>query len=167
MFGLRKLTLIRALHRIPNYTRSRISLVNNQNYCEIFAVKLHLQTPATAGHNKWSKIKHKKFAADQEKSKLYAKLSVEISTSVRQSGDDPDTNIRLASALSRAKQQGMPKATVEKAISSGRGPSKGQSAESVLYEGRSPGGVLYLIEVLTTNKNRTRPELRNLLDKHG
>lgn len=128
---------------------------------------LHVSANAAAGHNKWSKIKHRKTAADQTRSKQFAKLSAEISSSIRQAGDNPESNLRLASALSRARKLGVPKATIDKAFLVGRGDVKGVAAESVLYEGRGPGGYVLLIEALTNNKNRTRPEIRNLLSKNG
>ena len=136
--------------------------------CTPSVSSLHVSAPSTAGHNKWSKIKHRKTAADQARSKDYAKLSAEISSSVRQAGDNPDFNLRLASALSRARKLAVPKGTIDKAIALGRGSdARGEAAESVLYEGRGPGGYLLLIEALTNNRNRTRPEIRNVLSKHG
>lgn len=132
-----------------------------------FARCLHVCPPAAAGHNKWSKIKRAKAAADQSRSKVYAKLSVEISSSIRHAGDNPDTNFRLSSALSRARKMGMPKQTVENAIATGKGAVKGELVENVLYEGRGPAGYCLLIETLTVNKKRTRPEIRTLLLKHG
>ena len=121
---------------------------------------VHLCSATAAGHNKWSKIKRPKFAADQLKSKMYAKLSVEIASSIRQAGDNPSNNYRLSKALSRARKTGMPKATIEKAIASGTGATlKEGKIEKELFEGKGPGKCLLLIETLTTSRVRTKHDL--------
>lgn len=120
-----------------------------------------------AGHNKWSKIKRPKAAADLERSKKIGKICSEIISAVRQSGDNPETNLHLANALSRAKSIGIPKSTVSNVLISATRQSDHQLSESVLYEARSSSGFSLLIEVLTDNKKRTRPEIRSILSKHG
>ena len=129
-----------------------------------FARSVHVCSATSAGHNKWSKIKRSKFAADQVKSKIFVKLSVEISSSIRQAGNNPATNYRLSRALSRARKVGMPKTTVDKAIASGIGATqKGEQFEKVLFEGKGPGKCLLLIETLTTKRYRTKQELHVLV----
>ena len=120
-----------------------------------------------AGHNKWSKIKRPKAAADLEKSKKIGKICSEIISAVRQGGDNPETNLHLSNALSRAKSLGIPKSTVSSVLTSATRQSNHQLSESVLYEAHSSSGFSLLIEVLTDNRKRTRPEIRSILSKHG
>ena len=129
---------------------------------------VHIGSVQYAGHNKWSKIKRPKMTADLERSKQTAKLCSEITSAVRQGGENSDFNLRLSSALSRAKSAEIPKGTIENAINSGKLKFSGSVfAESVIYEGRGPSGYSFIIEALTDNRNRTRPEIKNLLTKHG
>ena len=140
-------------------------------------VRLHMYTAHNtyhstpmqlAGHNKWSKIKRKKAVADLERSKVISKVTSQIVSAVRHGGNsDPNTNMQLASILSQAKNAGVAKSTVENAIRAGSKQSAAQEAESVLYEGRGPSGYLLLIETLTDNRKRTRPEIRHILEKYG
>lgn len=130
---------------------------------------LHSTVMYSAGHNKWSKIKRKKAVADQERSKISSKLVQQIISAVRRTGSsDPDLNMQLSSAISRARNAGIPKTTIEKAIQAGvTKQTAAQMAEHVLYEGRGSTGYLVLIEALTDNQNRTRQELRQFLKHYG
>lgn len=134
-----------------------------------YASGIHSAPVVLAGHNKWSKIKRKKEVADRERSKFTAKLVSQISLAVRTGGNaDPDLNIHLSSAISRAKNAGVPKSTIENAIKVGSNKrSAVDAAESVLYEGRGPSGYLLLIEALTVNRKRVRPIVRHILEEHG
>lgn len=120
-----------------------------------------------AGHNKWSKIKRPKAAADLEKSKKIGKICSEIISAIRQGGDNPEINLHLASVLSRAKNLGIPKSTISNVLVSATRQSNHQLSESVLYEAHSSSGFSLLIEVVTDNRKRTRPEIRSILSKHG
>ncbi|MEX0934768.1 MAG: YebC/PmpR family DNA-binding transcriptional regulator [Candidatus Paceibacterota bacterium] len=118
-----------------------------------------------SGHNKWSKIKHKKAAEDARKSKVFSKLVRLIQAESRRcSGDLSDPG--LQSAIEQAKKENMPKDNIKRAIKRGAGGEAGDE-EYVIYETYGPGGVAVVIEALTDNRNRTAPELRHLLSELG
>lgn len=121
-----------------------------------------------AGHSKWANIKHRKGTQDAKRAKLFTRISKEIITAVRGSGgSDEATNPRLRVAILKAKQANMPKDNIEKAIQRGSGELEGASYEEIIYEAYAPGGVAVLIEVMTDNKNRTLPEIKNICSKNG
>ncbi|MCL1893563.1 MAG: YebC/PmpR family DNA-binding transcriptional regulator [Holophagaceae bacterium] len=120
-----------------------------------------------SGHSKWSTIKHKKGAADAKRGKLWTKLLKEISVAARLGGSDIDSNPRLRLAVDQAKAANMPKDNYERAIKKGAGELDGVTYEEVVYEAYGPGGVAFLIEALTDNKNRTTPEVRSYFAKFG
>ncbi len=119
-----------------------------------------------AGHNKWSKIKHKKGAADAKKSKVWTKIIREITLAVKLSGEDPGCNPRLRKALDDAKSSNMPKDNITRAISKGLGGG-GNDVEELVYEGYAPGGVAIVVECMTDNRNRTLSEVRTIIQKKG
>lgn len=118
-----------------------------------------------SGHNKWSKIKHKKAASDAQKSKVFSKLVRLIQAESKRCGGDM-TDPGLLAAIDRAKKESMPKDTIERAVAKGAG---GESAndEHITYETYGPGGIAILIETLTDNRNRTAAEIKHLLSKLG
>jgi len=118
-----------------------------------------------SGHNKWSKIKHKKAATDAQKSKIFSKHSSLIAVESRKAGGDISSP-GLAAAIERAKKDSMPKDNIEKAVLKGCGAG-GEAFEEVLYETYGPGGTAILITAVTDNSNRTSPEIRHLLSKAG
>ncbi len=118
-----------------------------------------------SGHNKWSKIKHKKAVTDAQKSKVFSKHSSLISMESKKAGGDVNSP-SLASAIEHAKKDSMPKENIEKAIAKGSGAG-GATIEEVMYETYGPGGVAILITALTDNVNRTSPEIRHLLSRVG
>lgn len=118
-----------------------------------------------SGHNKWSKIKHKKAATDAQKSKIFSKHSMLITMEVKKAGGDVNSANVLA-AVDRAKKDSMPKDNIEKALAKGSGAS-GAALEEVLFEGYGPGGVAMLIQAVTDNNNRTAPEIRHIFSKAG
>jgi len=120
-----------------------------------------------SGHSKWSTIKHKKGALDAKRGKLWTKLLKEIAVAARLGGSDIDANPRLRLAVDQAKAANMPKENYERAIKKGAGELDGVTYEEVLYEAYGPGGVAFLIEALTDNKNRTTPEVRSYFAKFG
>lgn len=114
-------------------------------------------------HSKWAKIKNQKTAADQKKGAVFTKHVRAVTVAARQ-GADPATNFQLRVAIDLAKTAGVPKDTIERALS--RVADKSAAAmEEALYEGFGPGGVALLIEAVTDNKNRTSSEIRHLLEK--
>ena len=121
-----------------------------------------------AGHNKWSKIKRQKAATDKKKSKIWARITREITIAAREGGGDPDMNPALALAVDKAKSENMPKDNIERAIKRGTGELEGGADyEEVFYEGYTNGGVAVFVETLTDNTNRTVADLRHLFGKHG
>lgn len=120
-----------------------------------------------SGHSKWAQIKHKKAHADVKRGKIFTKIVKEISVSARLGGGDLSGNPRLRTAIEKAKEVNMPQDNIKRAIMKGTGELPGVSYEEALYEGYGPGGVAILVEVLTDNRNRTVPEIRHILTKHG
>ena len=118
-----------------------------------------------SGHNKWSKIKHKKAATDAAKSKIFSKHSSIIAMESRKANGDVHSP-GLAAAIERAKKDSMPKENIERAIAKGAG-TDGSKLEEVMYEGYGPGGVALLIQAVTDNNNRTAPEIRHIFSKAG
>lgn len=119
-----------------------------------------------SGHSKWHSIKHKKAAVDAKRGKLFSKIIREIQVAARVGGGDADANPRLRKAVGEAKSSGMAADTIKRAIQRGTGELEGTDYEEILYEGTGPGGTLFLVEVMTDNKNRTVAELRKLFEKH-
>jgi YebC/PmpR family DNA-binding regulatory protein len=120
-----------------------------------------------SGHSKWAQIKHKKAHTDAKRGRIFTQIVKEISVAARLGGGDPDGNPRLRLAIEKAKEVNMPHDNIKRAIMKGTGELPGTSYEEFTYEGYGPGGVAVLIEVLTDNKNRTVPEIRHIMSKHG
>jgi YebC/PmpR family DNA-binding regulatory protein len=120
-----------------------------------------------SGHNKWSTIKHKKAAADAKRGAGFTKVIREITVAARAGGGDPDGNPRLRSAVMAAKGLNMPLDNVKRAIQRGTGELPGVTYEEISYEAYGPEGVALLLEAMTDNSNRTTPEIRHMLSKHG
>src|SRR3954462_263951 len=120
-----------------------------------------------SGHNRWSKIKHKKEATDSKKSKLWTKVIKELTISARLGGGDVIANPRLRAAVDKARTVNMPNDTIDRAIKKGTGDLDGITYEEFHYEVFGPGGTAILVEIMTDNRNRTASEVRNLLTRHG
>jgi len=120
-----------------------------------------------SGHSKWSTIKRKKGKADAQRGKIFTKIIRVITVAARSGGGDPETNVKLKTAVQLAKESNMPNENIEKAIKRGTGEADGVSYEEIIYEGYGPGGVAVLIEALTDNKNRTTPEIRKIFSKNA
>lgn len=120
-----------------------------------------------SGHSKWSSIKHKKAAVDAKRGKIFTKLIREIMVAARTGGGDPDSNPRLRTAVSTARNANMPSDNIERAIKKGTGGLEGVNYEEVHYEGYGPNGVAIYAQCLTDNKNRTASEIRNIFSKKG
>lgn len=120
-----------------------------------------------SGHSKWSTIKRKKGAADAKRGQIFTRIMREITVAARAGGGDIEGNPRLRTAVAAAKSQNMPKDNIDRAIKKGTGELDGVTYEEILYEGYGPGGVAFLIECLTDNKNRAAAEVRHTLTKRG
>ena len=120
-----------------------------------------------AGHSKFKNIMHRKGAKDKKRAKVFSRLGREISVAVKVGGSDPESNIRLRSAISSAKSLNMPKDNIDRAIKKGQGNDPESNYEEVRYEGYGPAGVAIIVEALTNNKNRTAAEIRSTFSKFG
>jgi len=120
-----------------------------------------------SGHSKWATIKHKKAATDARRGKAFTKLIRELTIAARVGGGDPDTNPRLRTAITAAKNENMPNDNIERAIQRGTGGLEGESLEEVMFEGYGPGGVGVLVQVVTSNRNRIVSEIRHMFSKNG
>ena len=119
-----------------------------------------------AGHSHWAGIKHKKGRADKERSKVFSKLSREITVAAKLGDKDPDMNPRLRAAIQAAKQANMPKDNISRAISKSE-MSSNKNYESLRYEGFALSNIALIIETLTDNKNRSASSIRTILQKNG
>ncbi|MGN6422592.1 MAG: YebC/PmpR family DNA-binding transcriptional regulator [Asticcacaulis sp.] len=119
-----------------------------------------------AGHSKFKNIMHKKGRADAARSKLFSKLSRDITIAAKMGLPDPAMNSRLRLAVSMAKAESMPKDNIERAIKKGAS-GEADNMEEVRYEGRGPGGVGIIVEALTDNRNRTAGNVRSYFTKFG
>ena len=119
-----------------------------------------------AGHSHWAGIKHKKERADKQRSKIFSKLSKEITVAAKLGSKDPDTNPRLRSAMQVARTANMPKDNIERAISKSEA-NKNLNYKSLIYEGFGPEKIAIIIEALSDNKNRTASNIRTIFQKFG
>lgn len=120
-----------------------------------------------SGHNRWSKLKHKKGATDAKRSKVWTKLIKEITVAARMGQADLDSNPRLRTAVEKARGQNLPNDTIERAMKRGSGELEGVTYEEFSYEVFGPGGIAILVDVMTDNRNRTASEVRSLLTRFG
>jgi YebC/PmpR family DNA-binding regulatory protein len=118
-----------------------------------------------SGHSKWSTIKRAKAATDDKRGRLWSKVARRIMMAAKDGGGDPDMNLPLRYAIDDAKDANMPKDNIAKAIKKGTGELGGQNYEQVVYEGYGPGGVAFIVDCLTDNRNRTAPELRKIFER--
>jgi len=119
-----------------------------------------------AGHSHWAGIKHKKGKADKQRSKIFSKLSKEITVAAKLGDKDPAMNPRLRSAIQAARSANMPKDNIERAINKSSS-SNGANFENLRYEGFGPDKIAVIVETLTDNKNRTASNIRTIFQKAG
>ncbi|MGD9613911.1 MAG: YebC/PmpR family DNA-binding transcriptional regulator [Alphaproteobacteria bacterium] len=120
-----------------------------------------------AGHSQFKNIMYRKGAQDKKRAKVFTKIIRELTTAARSGLPDPAANPRLRAAVLSARQANMPKDTVERAIKRGAGGEGAEAYEEVRYEGYGPGGVAFIVEALTDNRNRTASEVRAAFAKAG
>ena len=118
-----------------------------------------------SGHNKWSKIKHKKAATDAAKSRVFSKHAALIAMEARKAGGNL-TSPGVLAMVERAKKDSMPKDNIERALAKGSG-GNGAALEEVIFEAFGPGGVAMIIVAVTDNNNRTAPEIKHVFHKAG
>ena len=119
-----------------------------------------------AGHSHWAGIKHKKGKADKQRSKIFSKLSKEITVAAKLGDKDPAMNPRLRSAIQAARSANMPKDNIERAIDKSTAAT-GVNFENLRYEGFGPDKIAVIVETLTDNKNRTASNIRTIFQKSG
>ena len=119
-----------------------------------------------AGHSHWAGIKHKKGKADKQRSKIFSKLSKEITVAAKLGDKDPAMNPRLRSAIQAARSSNMPKDNIERAIDKSSINTE-LNFENLRYEGFGPEKVAVIVETLTDNKNRTASNIRTIFQKSG
>ncbi len=119
-----------------------------------------------AGHSKFKNIMHRKGRADAVRSKLFSRLSREITVAAKSGLPDPALNPRLRLAVNNAKAESLPKDVIARAINKAAG-GETDNMEEIRYEGRGPGGVQFVVEVLTDNRNRAASNVRAAFAKYG
>ena len=119
-----------------------------------------------AGHSHWAGIKHKKGKADKQRSKIFSKLSKEITVAAKLGDKDPAMNPRLRSAIQAARSANVPKDNIERAIDKSSAVT-GVNFENLRYEGFGPEKIAVIVETLTDNKNRTASNIRTIFQKSG
>lgn len=121
-----------------------------------------------SGHSHWSGIKHRKGLNDAKRAKIFTKFGKLITIAARESGGNPDSNLKLKLAIDQARSVNMPNANIERAIKRGTGELKdGTQIEEITYEAYGPGGIMMIIKTLTDNKNRTVSEIKSILSDFG
>ena len=119
-----------------------------------------------SGHSKWASIKHSKGKTDKKRSKIFSKLSKEISVAAKMGDKDSDMNPRLRSAIQAARSANMPKDNIERAIDKSSVNTE-TNFEDLRYEGFGPDKIAVIVEALTDNKNRTASNIRTIFQKSG
>jgi len=119
-----------------------------------------------AGHSKWANIQHRKGRQDAKRSKIFSKLSKEITVAAKMGAPDPDFNPRLRLAIQAAKAQSMPKDNIDRAVKKSTDADEA-SFEEIRYEGFGPNGVGVIVEALTDNRNRAAGDIRSIFAKNG
>lgn len=119
-----------------------------------------------AGHSKWANIQHRKGRQDAVRSKLFSKLSKEITVAAKMGDPDPDKNPRLRMAVKEAKSVSVPKDVIDRAIKKSEA-GDGDEFEEIRYEGYGPNGVAVIVEAMTDNRNRTASTVRSTFTKNG
>ncbi len=117
-----------------------------------------------AGHNKWSKIKHKKAANDGKRAKMFTKLLREITVAARMGGPD---SARVSLLVSKGQTMNLPKDLVKRAIARAAEKEDADNTEALVYEAYGHGGVAIVMEAMTENRNRTIADVRHIVAKAG
>jgi YebC/PmpR family DNA-binding regulatory protein len=121
-----------------------------------------------SGHSKWSTIKHQKAIEDNKRSAVFTKIAKKIRIAVQKGGSgDLIGNPFLRACVDEARAVNMPMENIKRAIDKALGANGGEMAEEIVYEAYGPGGVGFMITVITDNRNRIGGEIRNVLEKHS
>ena len=120
-----------------------------------------------SGHSKWHNIQATKSKADAKRANIFTKIGREISVAVKMGGPDPAVNSRLADVIAKARSNNMPNDNIQRSIKKASGEINNVNYDSITYEGYGPGGVAFIVECLSDNKNRTAGDVRHAFDKHN
>lgn len=120
-----------------------------------------------AGHSQFANIKHRKDAQDKKRAKIFTKLTREIITAAKAGLPDPVMNSRLRNAIIAARAANLPKDRIDSAIKRGSSTQEGDNYDEMRYEGYLSGGIAFIVEALTDNRNRTASDVRSAFTKHG
>ncbi len=120
-----------------------------------------------SGHSKWSTIKRKKEKIDNQRGKLFTRLSKDIIAAAKAGGGDPAGNARLKTAIAAAKAANIPNDNIQRAILKATGELAGSNFEEIVYEGYGPSGVAIMLDIVTDNRNRVAGEIRHLFTRNG
>jgi len=120
-----------------------------------------------SGHSHWATIRRSKAANDAKRGRAWSKVARRIIVASKAGGGNPDENLQLRYAIDDAKAVNMPNDTIAKAIKKGTGELGAQDYEHVVYEGYGPGGVAFIVDCLTDNRNRSAPEMRKIFERAG
>lgn len=120
-----------------------------------------------SGHSKWATIHRKKGLIDAQRGKVFQKLTKEIMVAAKGGSPDPSQNASLRLAVDKAKSQNMPKENIQKAIEKAAGMGDSANYEAIRYEGYGHGGVAFMVDCLTDNRNRTASQVRSAFTKAG
>ena len=118
-----------------------------------------------AGHSQFKNIMYRKGAQDARRARLFNRLTREITSAIQATGQtDPAMNPRLRTAIQNARAQNMPNERIKRAI--GGASDENIKYVEIRYEGYGAGGVAFLVEALTDNRNRTTAEVRSAFHRH-
>ena len=120
-----------------------------------------------AGHNKWSKVKRLKAVTDSRRGKVFSRLSREITMAAKAGGGELESNARLRTFVLKAREANMPAENVDRALKKGTGELPGVVFEEMTYEGYGPGGVAFVVQVTTDNKQRAAKDVRSAFNEFG
>lgn len=120
-----------------------------------------------AGHSQFANIKHRKGAQDKKRAKVFTKLTREIISAAKSGLPDPSMNPRLRNAIIAARAENLPKDKIDSAIKRASSPHEGDNFDEMRYEGYLSGGLAFIVETLTDNRNRTASDVRSAFTKHG
>ncbi len=120
-----------------------------------------------SGHSKWATTRRAKAVVDAKRAANFTKVAHIITLAAREKGGDPDSNFSLRLAIEKARAVNMPKDNIDRAIKRGTGELAGATLEEITYEGFGPGGVAFIIQTLTDNRNRSVSEIKHILSKNG
>jgi len=120
-----------------------------------------------SGHSKWATIKRKKGENDAARGKVFQRLAKEIYVAASNGDPDPVNNATLRMVIEKARSQNMPKDNIQKAIDKAKGAGNGENYEAIRYEGYGPGGIAFMVDCLTDNRNRTASFVRAAFTKRG